>query len=350
MKKSFTLIELIIAMVVMGILASITFSIFENVYKNYLYTKEVNKLSSRVDGALEEISALLRNRVKNSIIATKYPSKITQTDPDKVDFKSVDKLNSDDNDYIALEWIGKDYEAKNGMWDKSQKHIQTGWSGFIDLDKATRTNNDPKEFNVTTMDSNFTIVKLIDRNITAALGEDIDPFENNITTLIFSGYDLGGDLTPDVNRSFGWYLDKDKNRTANSIFAIQNYKDYSNNRVDLNITSITENNQTTLFERYFLVRSAYTIIPIENNTTQTNDYNLTLYYNYQPWRGDWWNKLHSTANQEANHTLILNHVTQFRFKKNENSDIFRIYICVQSSFLDVNSTNKLEVCKEGLVF
>jgi len=348
MKKSFTMIELMIVIVVMGILASITFSILENVYKNYLYTKEVNKLTDRLDGGLEEISALLRNRVKNSIIATKYPVKVNQTDSSKVDFKPVDKLNSNDKDYIAIEWIGKDYEAKYGMWDDAKKHIQTGWSGFIDLDKATRTNDDPKEFNVTTMDSNFTIVKLTDRNITAALGEDIDPFENNLTTLIFSGYDLAGDLTPDVNHSFGWYKD-DKNRTAKSVFAIQSYKDYANNSVDLNISSITENNQTTLFEQYYLVRTAYSIIPIENNTSITNDYNLTLYYNYQPWRNDWWNKLHG-SNQEANHSLILNHVTQFRFKKDQSSDMFRLYICVESSFLDVNSTNKLEVCKERIVF
>jgi prepilin-type N-terminal cleavage/methylation domain-containing protein len=256
MKKSFTLIELIIVIVIMGILATITFEILDKVYKNYLYTKEVNKLDSKVDGALDEISALLRNRVKNSVIATKYPSHIDDTNKDDVDFKSIADLTEDDNGYVVLEWIGKDYEARYGMWDSYKKHIQTGWSGFVDLDKATRTNDDPKEFNVTTLNSDFDKVKLIDRNITAALGEDIDPFENNITTLIFSGIDLGGDLNPDINRSFGWYLDKDKNRTANSVFAIQNYKQYivgNSPVVDLNITSITENNDTTLYERYFLV-------------------------------------------------------------------------------------------------
>ena len=347
MRKSFTLIELMIVIIIMGILASITFDILEKIYKDYIYTKEVNRLNSNLNVALEEISALFRNRVKNSVIATKYPSKIDQTDPSKVDFKPIDELTSNDKDYKVLEWISKDYEAKYGMWDSSKKHIQTGWSGFIDLDKAIRTNTNPKEFNITTIDSNFTIVKLIDRNITASFGEDVDPFENNITTLIFSGYDLGGDLNPDVNQSFGWYFDKDKNRTAKSIFAIESYKDY-NDKVDLNITSITENNDTTLFARYFLVRTAYSLVLIENNDS-LNDYNLTLYYNYQPWRKDWWNKNHLT-NKESNHSLLLNHVTQFRFKKDINSNMFRFYICIQSPLVDVNSTNKLEVCKERLIF
>jgi prepilin-type N-terminal cleavage/methylation domain-containing protein len=350
LKKSFSLIELIVVIVIMGILATITFDVLSKIYKNYIYTKEINKLDNKLDAALEEISSLLRNRVVNSVIATKYPDKVTQTDSSKVDFKPVSELTADDTDYHVLEWIGKDYEARYGMWDDNQQHIQTGWSGFFDLDEASRTNDDPKEFNVTTINSNFDLVKLIDRNITAALGEDIDPFENNITTLIFSGYDLGGDLNPDVNRSFGWYFDEDKNRTAKSIFAIQHYIQHSNNNVDVNITSITENNNTTLYARYFLVRTAYSIVPIENNTSTTNDYNLTLYYNYQPWRYDWWNKLHGTSNIEANHTLLLNHVTQFRFKKDSNSPLIRIYMCVQSNLVDLNATNKLEICKEKVVF
>jgi prepilin-type N-terminal cleavage/methylation domain-containing protein len=348
LKKSFTLIELIVVIVIMGVLATITFNILSKVYKHYIYTKEINKLDNRLDGTLNEMSSLLRNRVGNSIIATKYPSKKDEYSSDSVDFKPISELVKSDTDYIVLEWIGKDYEARYGMWDENQKHIQTGWSGFIDLDEATKTKDDPKEFNVTTINSNFDFVKQIDRNITAALGEDIDPFENNITTLIFSGYDMGGDLNPDVNQSFGWYFDKDKNRTAKSVFAIQNYIQHSNNSVDLNITSITENNNTTLYARYFLVRTAYSIVPIKDESS--NDYNLTLYYNYQPWRKDWWNRLHGTSNTESNHTLILNHVTQFRFKKDTNSPFLRIYICLKSNLVDINATNKLEICKEKVIF
>jgi len=350
MKKAFTLIELLIVIIILGILATITFDVLKNVYQNYIYTKETAKLQARATSALNEIAALFRNRVANSVIVTAYPLKVSETDPNKVDFKAIADLQDGDTKYKALEWIGKDYEAKYGLWDSNQKHIQTGWSGFIDLDKATRTNDNPKEFNVTTLNSNFNYVEIIDRNITANLGEDIDPFENNITTFIFSGYDMAGELDPDLNQSFGWYFDKSKNRVAHSIFAIQSYTEHNDNSVDLNITAISETNNTVLYARYFLVRTAYTLVPLEDNSTGKPDYNLTLYYNYQPWRGDWWNKLHGTTNQEANHTLLLNHVTQFRFKKDTASKLFRIYICVQSSFLDINSTNRLQVCKEKAVF
>jgi len=351
-KKSFTLIELMIVIVIMGILSTITFDILKKVYDNYIYTKETNKLQFKLTRALDEISSLMKNRLANTVIVTAYPVEVNQTDSDKVDFKSIKNLKDGDTNYTVLEWIGKDYEARYGMWDDNQQHIQTGWSGFIDLDKATRTNDDPKEFNVTTLNSNFDDVKLIDRNITANLGEDIDPFDNNITTIIFSGYDMGGELTNnDLKQSFGWYFDADKNRTAKSVFAIQDYVEHSDNSADLNISAVTENSNDTdtLYARYFLTRSAYTLVPLEDNSTGKADYNLTLYYNYQPWRKDWWNKLNSNS-KEANHTMILNHVTQFRFKKDVNSPMIRIYICVQSSYLDINSTDRLEVCKEGSIF
>ena len=351
MRKSFTLIELIIVIVIMGILSTITFDILQKVYKNYIFVKETNRLNYKVNYALEEISALMKNRIKNSVIATAYPIEVNQTDSSKVDFDYIGEIEENTTKYKVLEWLGKDYEAKNGMWDESQKRIQTGWSGFIDLDKASKTDDDPQEFNVTTLYSNFDVVKIIDANITSSLGDDTNIFDDNITTLVFSFYDMGGELSPDqdINHSFGWYLDKDRGREARSIFAIQNYIQHSDYSVDLNITRISEYNETELYARYFLVRTAYSLVPIENNTSTTNDYNLTLYYNYRPWKGDWWNKRADTG-AEANHTLVLNHVTQFRFKKDLHTDIFRIYICVQSSFLDINATNKLEVCKERMIY
>ena len=355
MKKSFTLIEIIIVIVILGILSVITFDILSRVYKNYIYTKETNKLNAKLDYTMEIIAAKLKNRIRNSVIVTKYPAKFGDNIENQVDFKSIAFLQDDDTDYKILEWIGKNYEAKNGMWDDSVKHIQTGWSGFIDLGyKSHKTNDDPKEFNITTPDSNFTIVKLIDRNITASYGFDQDPFESNTTTLIFSGNDLGGDIVDDLNHSYGWYYNESKQRQAKAVFAIQGYNTEKNSSglyTELNITSITENNDTTLYSRYFITRSAYALVPIENNITladgrKINDYNLTFVYNYQPWQGDWWNGTHG----ESNSTLLATHVTEIRFKKDLDTPVIRVYICIQSENLELNNTRNLTLCKEKAIY
>jgi len=352
MKKSFTLIEIIIVIVILGILSVITFDILSRVYKNYIYTKETNKLNAKLDYTMEIIAAKLKNRIRNSVIVTKYPAKFGDNIENQVDFKSIAFLQDDDTDYKILEWIGKNYEAKNGMWDDSVKHIQTGWSGFIDLGyKSHKTNDDPKEFNITTPDSNFTIVKLIDRNITASYGFDQDPFESNTTTLIFSGNDLGGDIVDDLNHSYGWYYNESKQRQAKAVFAIQGYNTEKNSSglyTELNITSITENNDTTLYSRYFITRSAYALVPIKNNDTENgiNDFNLTFVYNYQPWQGDWWNGTHG----ESNSTLLATHVTEIRFKKDLDTPVIRVYICIQSENLELNNTRNLTLCKEKAIY
>jgi len=348
MKKSFTLIELIIVIVVLGILSTITFDILSRIYQNYIYTKETNKLNAKIDTTIELISAKLKDRIRHTVIVTKNPENESDTD---VDFKAISDIQDDDKGYKILEWIGKDYEAKNGMWSDRVKHIQTGWSGFIDLGyNSHKTHDDPKEFNVTTLDSNFTIVELIDRNLTASYGEDKDTFENNITTLIFSGNDMGGDIVEDLNHSYGWYYDESKGRVAKAVFAIQGYKGYldgNSSNVDLNITSITENNDTTLYSRYFLARSAYALVPVDNNETladgtKVNDYNLTFYYNYQPWRGKWY--------KDGNKTLLATHITEIRFKKDLETSVIRLYICIQSPNVEINSTRNLTLCKEKAIF
>jgi len=363
-RKSFTLIELIVVIVVLAIVSSITFDILAKLYRHYVFTREMNKLNTKLDYTMEIIGNRLRDRIRNSVIITKYPKTLSDSDEDKVDFKPIGELDDGDEKYYKIiEWIGKDYEAKNGMWDYRTKHIQTAWSGFIDLGyNSHKTQDNPKEFNVTTPDSNFTMMRLIDENITKSYGINVkNTFEENYTTLIFSGIDQGGDIVEDLNESYGWYLNPDKERKAKAIFAILQYRDYVNvnaTETELNITSISENNDTSLYSRYFITRSAYALVPIENNETlpngkKINDYNLTFVYNYQPWRGDWWNGNDGTTGSgkgEVNRTLLATHVTEIRFKKDRNTHIIRLYLCIQSPNVEINSTRNLTLCKEKAIF
>ena len=358
-KASFTLIELIIVIVIMGVLSNITFDILSKLYINYTQTKELNKLTTKLDAAMEIIASRLRDRVRNSVIATKYPLKRGESDASKVDFKPLSRLEDGDDEYKILEWINKDFEAKNGMWNDNSKHIQTGWSGFIDLGyNSHKVSDNPKEFNISSPNSDFNIVSLIDRNITTSLGFNEDPFETNTTVLIFSGNDMGGDLIDDINQSYGWYLDKSKNRNAKVVYGILDYEDYLEG-TDMKISSISENNDSVLYSRYYLARTAYALVPIENNGTgasggELNDYNLTFYYNYQPWQGDWWNGTHG----DSNSTLLVDHVTEIRFKKDVSSPIIRLYICVQSPDIIIDKRDEnnkdddryLTLCKEKAIF
>ena len=97
------------------------------------------------------------------------------------------------------------------------------------------------------------------------------------------------------------------------------------------------------------------LVPIENNETRAdgehvNDLNLTFVYNYQPWNGDWF--------KDGNRTLIANHITEIRFKKDAHSPIIRLYICVQSPNMIVDRKDPdnpddnlyLTLCKEKAIF
>ncbi len=327
MKRTFTLIELIIVIVIMGILSTITFDIVSKLYTNYLRTKELNALSSRTDYALNVISGKMRSRIKNSVIATEINSSTYKP----IDFKSIQDLKGDDTKYTALEWINQDYESKHGIYLDNLHNIQTGWSGFADLDTAVRTNDNPKEFNISFPDSNFTIVSEIDKNVT---GFSEDVFDNNVTVIIFSGNDGRGDLN-DINHSYGWYRPKAGNK-AQKVFRISQYYTNSDNDTEVNITAIDDDNDSTLYEQYFLAHTAYSIVP---KKTPEGDYNLSFYYNYQPWRDQNYT--------DANETLLATNVTEFKFR--ESAGVVRIYLCIQSPETTLGDSN-LTICKERVIF
>ena len=332
MKRSFTLIELIIVIVIMGILGTISIEILQNTFKTYLINKELNKLSFKTDLALNVIASKVQNRIKNSVIAVECNSTLDNTNsqsclfPSNKNFISIQTINSSNSyKYPVMEFLYVSLFSKRGMWDDSKKQIQPGWSGFVDLIVTKNLGND--EYNIYTPDSNFTIVEEIEKawfnewNVTTS-----NVFDENKTVLVFSGSDGRGDFL-DVNNSYGYY---DNNATR--VFKITKISD-----TNLSLKAITKSNSSTVYQGYYIVRGAMAIVPVYNKTT--NDYNLTLRFNYFPWNGEMY--------LDGNSSLITTHVTDFKFK--EDNGVIRIYLCITSPEAKLKDFN-LTICKEKVVF
>ncbi|GAB6073453.1 type II secretion system protein [Nautilia lithotrophica] len=333
MKKAFTLVELMIVVVILGILGTISIEILQNTFRNYIKTKELNKLSFKTDLTLNIIAAKLKNRIKNSVIAVEcnatLPSSNSQSciNNSNKNFITVSNLDpSNSYKYPVLEWLYVSEYSKRGMWSDSLKRIQPGWSGFVDL-KLTQVGTSD-EYNITSPDSNFSIAKQIDLAWINSWGvpNSGDVFTDKYDVLVFSGSDGRGDFD-DINDSYGYY-----SHSATRVFEINDTSDTT-----LNIKAITESNSTTVYEGYYLVRGAMAIVPVYDNNS--HDYNLTLRFNYFPWNAEMY--------MDGNSSLIATHVTQFKFK--EEGGVMRIYLCITSPNVKLTDFN-LTICKEKVVF
>ncbi|RAZ25372.1 prepilin-type N-terminal cleavage/methylation domain-containing protein [Campylobacter hyointestinalis] len=111
MKKAFTLIELIIAITITAILASIGTEIISTVYQNYIQTRSITKLEAQTELAITQISKRLQYRIKQTLVGY-----------EKGEYKDMINCEAD----CGIAWYMKSYESRRlGEVNK------TGWSGVI---------------------------------------------------------------------------------------------------------------------------------------------------------------------------------------------------------------------------
>lgn len=296
-RSAFTMIELVMVIVVLGIVASIGADIIASLYSNYLRVRTINRLEAQTEITLEQIAKRLQYRIKDSVIARKTTG----------DYLALSNSNVDDT-YTTLEWIGYSNE--------SLLETPPGWSGFIDLNSSgtsstTKTLNSPE--------SNLTFVA---DTISALTDDALDLTAGKEAALIFKvSYDA---------EDFGWGIAANSEGTAT-------IKVYENNSTAFKITSTTL--PDTIYEQYYLAHSAYAIVPEGDTTTTPPDFNLTLYYNYQPWL----NKEYT----DGNSSVLAEHVSLFRFRQDQS--IIHLKLCLH----DANQTGMddyITVCKEKVVY
>ena len=299
-RRAYTMIELVLVIVVMGIVASIGAEIVSKLYENYIKTEAINRLQSQTELVLDQIAKRLAYRIKGSTIAR-----------NSAVFSDYVTLPDANGSYQILEWIGKDNDSFRGI-------SNPGWSGFVDLD-SNDTNRSQIKTNGSELNTTDIFINALsngDVNLTGGSSGSSYP------AIIFKG---GSDYNV---TKYGW----DGNRGEYTYRV--SYNPGVNNilhLVDANSTYPSE-----IYEQYNLAWSAYAIVP----EGSPNDFNLTLHYNYQPWE----NEKYSDSNTSK--SVLIEHASTFRFT--QIGETVRIKLCIH----DNNRSGNFDFgfCKEKVIF
>jgi len=311
-RGAFTFIEIVMVIVVLGIVSMIGTDIIAKMYEGYIKTKVINKLQTRTDQVLNLIAKRLSYRIKDSAV--------TSIDGAPSTYKKLSETGITTQHNI-LEWIGYDNEGYIGEWDSVNKRF-TGWSGFVDIDNTSTT-----RAQVVTSGSRLDLVKpSIDALSYAEV--DLDALGSGVGLISKCNYDmeivsygyLGGGHQNVLN------VKRKSSVPLNNILELQD--------------PLTSKN---ICEQYYLVWSAYAIVPegtvngiLDANGNKYDDFNLTLKYNYQPWRGE---KYSDSTTKSA---VLAEHVSTFRFIQTGHT--IRVKLCMR----DPQTTYGF--CKEKAVF
>ena len=305
MKKAFTMLELVMVMVIMGIVASIGADIIASMYMNYIRSRTINTLESKTEIVLEQIAKRLQYRIKDSTIARKSGSLPVA-------------LSNADGTYPILEWIGYSNESFLGT-------PRPGWSGFIDLD-SNETNQSIGNGIFKSSESELNTTSAI---MGALSDNTVDLSSGREAGLVFKG-------RPYNHTDFGWEPSA-PNSDGSAIVKVIRY----GTSLDVFEISNDANPPTSsdpIFEQYYLAHTAYAIEPTDINAT-TGFFNLTLYYNYQPWLGGFYD--------DVNGSLLAKNASLFRFKQDES--IIRLKLCLHDNN-ETGTGDYIVVCKEKVVY
>ena len=308
MKRAFTLLELIIVIVILGIIAMMSFNAIMNIYSNYFQTRTVNELETQTEIALEQISKRLEHRIKPSVIARKPSGGFLPLNDSRVN------LNSG---YEILEFIPYAYEIFNDVPSGSNKVGR--YSGYVDL-----ANSSPAT-GLISPGSNFT-TEVIETIKDLTCKDDASgcvDFENKDggVVAIFS------DVYYDVQNSFGY---KDN---LNLDIAKVGVKSTDGNTLEI---SGFANKQIS--EQYHLAYTANAIVPEQSadpKDTANGVFDLNLYYDYRPWMGE----KYKPNGEKA--TLAKN-VTRFVFT--EKNGVIVLKLCMRAK------NSEITICKSKAVY
>ncbi len=299
------MIELVIVIVVFGIVAMISSEIIATIYERYLISRTQHIIETKTSLALLQISNRLQFRIKESAIAKRSGT------------STITPLESSDNSYQIIEWIGYDNDGLNGAYDGSR--YVPGWSGFADLLDASSNSSGLRSPGSRFDFEDNILYSLSDKEVNLS-GSTDHP------ALIFKEYE--GEFNVSL---FGW------NHSADHNYSLRVHRDP--NIVD---RLIFDDTPEILYEHYHLSWTAYALVPEGDDCSASvpTDCNLTLYYNFRPWENE--------VYTDGRKTVLLDHITLFRFKGVGRA--IHLKICASDPVFDAfNDNETVSICKERLI-
>ena len=318
MKRAFTLLELVVVIVVLGIIAMMSFNAIMNIYSNYFQTKTVNELETQTEIALEQISKRLEHRIKPSVIARKTDGAFLALNDSGVNL---------DAKYEILEFIPYAYEIFNDVisLDANDNVIEQGgkagrYSGYVDLAKSSPATG------LISPGSNFTtgVIETI-KDLTCR--ED-----TNATCVDFKNKDGGvvaifSDVYYNVQDSFGYKGDITKLDIAK----------VGVKSTDGNTLEISGFDGKQISEQYHLAYTANAIVPEQSadpKDAANGVFDLNLYYDYRPWMGQGY--------KNGEKATLAKNVTRFVFT--EKNGVIVLKLCMRAK------NSEITICKSKAVY
>ena len=319
MKRAFTLLELVVVIVVLGIIAMMSFNAIMNIYSNYFQTRTVNELETQTEIALEQISKRLEHRIKPSVIARKTDGAFLALNDSGVNL---------DAKYEILEFIPYAYEIFNDVisLDANDHVIEQGgkagrYSGYVDLAKSSPATG------LISPGSNFTtgVIETI-KDLTCR--ED-----TNATCVDFKNKDGGvvaifSDVYYDVQDSFGYKGDITKLDIAK----------VGVKSTDGDTLEISGFGGKQISEQYHLAYTANAIVPEQSadpKDAANGVFDLNLYYDYRPWMGE-------KYKQNGEKATLAKNVTRFVFT--EKNGVIVLKLCMRAK------NSEITICKSKAVY
>lgn len=311
-KKAFTLIEMIIVIVIMGIAAKFGTELLMRAYEDYVYGTANNRLMAESEAAVTQIANRLQYRIKESIIF-REGGDVNGTFINSFTSLASANYNPIDSNTTVVEWVGYD----NDGWRGDGSSTKPTWSGIIDLEHVSASNTI-----LISPESNATRIS----SVISALS--YGSFNGAGSALFFIG-----DESVNVNDGFGW--------NGN---AIVDQNDTNLHRVNFGTGQFTSNNADNfsgvdIYEYYRLAWTSYALefhrwTDVQGIAQGT----VWLYYDYRPWLGENYT--------DGKKVVLMENVQTLRFSS--IGDVLKVQVCVGDG--DIFKKGAYSVCKEKTVF